>query len=43
MREAIGAAFDGLVDDGAIERWWFGVYEPEEAAFGGPESHDSRP
>lgn len=37
VRETFGTALDGLANDGAIRRWWPGVYEPEEAAFGGPE------
>jgi thiopeptide-type bacteriocin biosynthesis protein len=33
---AIRPVLDGLADCGAILRWWPGVYEAEEAAFGGP-------
>jgi thiopeptide-type bacteriocin biosynthesis protein len=33
---AIRPTLDGLAGCGAILRWWPGVYEAEEAAFGGP-------
>lgn len=37
MQAAIRAALDGLTASGALRRWRPGVYEAEEAAFGGPE------
>jgi thiopeptide-type bacteriocin biosynthesis protein len=36
LEAAIQPMLDALVESGAIERWWPGVYEAEEAAFGGP-------
>ena len=33
---AVAIALDELVTDGALTRWWPGIYEPEIAAFGGP-------
>lgn len=36
LEVAIRPMLDGLADSGAILRWWPGVYESEEAAFGGP-------
>lgn len=32
---AIAVALDGLAHHGHLARWWFTVYEPETAAFGG--------
>lgn len=36
----VNAVLDGLVEASLIERWWQTVYEPESAAFGGPEAMD---
>jgi thiopeptide-type bacteriocin biosynthesis protein len=36
LEAAIRPVLDGLADSGAILRWWPGIYEAEEAAFGGP-------
>jgi thiopeptide-type bacteriocin biosynthesis protein len=36
LEAAVRPALDGLADSGVILRWWPGVYEAEEAAFGGP-------
>jgi thiopeptide-type bacteriocin biosynthesis protein len=36
LQAAIRPVLDALADCGAIGRWWPGVYEAEEAAFGGP-------
>jgi thiopeptide-type bacteriocin biosynthesis protein len=36
LEAAIRPVLDALVESGAIGRWWPGVYEAEEAAFGGP-------
>jgi thiopeptide-type bacteriocin biosynthesis protein len=36
LKVAIRPVLDRLTDSGAIRRWWPGVYEAEEAAFGGP-------
>ena len=32
----VSAVLDELVAAGHVERWWESIYEPEEAAFGGP-------
>jgi thiopeptide-type bacteriocin biosynthesis protein len=37
MKAFLSGALDTLAADGAIRRWWPGLYEAEEAAFGGPE------
>jgi thiopeptide-type bacteriocin biosynthesis protein len=37
MKDAVGIALDGFASDGMIRRWWPGIYEPEEPAFGGAE------
>jgi thiopeptide-type bacteriocin biosynthesis protein len=37
MRDHLAVAFDQVVDDGRISRWWPGTYEAETAAFGGGE------
>jgi thiopeptide-type bacteriocin biosynthesis protein len=36
LRASVSAALDELVEAGHVERWWESIYEPEEAAFGGP-------
>jgi thiopeptide-type bacteriocin biosynthesis protein len=36
LEAALRPVLDGLAGSGAIGRWWPGVYEAEEAAFGGP-------
>jgi thiopeptide-type bacteriocin biosynthesis protein len=36
LEAAIRPVLDGLTGSGAILRWWPGIYEAEEAAFGGP-------
>jgi thiopeptide-type bacteriocin biosynthesis protein len=36
LEAAIRPALDGLAGSGAVLRWWPGIYEAEEAAFGGP-------
>ncbi|MGW1974150.1 thiopeptide-type bacteriocin biosynthesis protein [Streptomyces sp. NPDC001889] len=36
--DTIPAILDELAQDGRVERWWPGVYEPETAAFGGDTS-----
>ncbi|MDH6221501.1 thiopeptide-type bacteriocin biosynthesis protein [Streptomyces pseudovenezuelae] len=35
---ALGDRFTRLVNDGHLQRWWPGIYEPETAAFGGEAS-----
>jgi len=41
MRDRLAAAFDDLVADGRIARWWTGIYEAETAAFGGREAMEA--
>lgn len=36
--KALDAALDELVDAGVLASWTHGIYEPEEAAFGGPDA-----
>ena len=36
LEAAIRPVLDGIAGSGAILRWWPGIYEAEEAAFGGP-------
>jgi thiopeptide-type bacteriocin biosynthesis protein len=36
LHAAMGTALDELTNGGVILRWWPGIYEAEEAAFGGP-------
>jgi thiopeptide-type bacteriocin biosynthesis protein len=38
LEATMGAALDELASAGVILRWWPGIYEAEEAAFGGPEA-----
>ena len=36
LTAAVSTILDELVAAGHVERWWESIYEPEEAAFGGP-------
>jgi thiopeptide-type bacteriocin biosynthesis protein len=36
LTASVSAVLDELVAAGHVERWWESIYEPEEAAFGGP-------
>jgi thiopeptide-type bacteriocin biosynthesis protein len=36
LRASVSAVLDELIAAGYVERWWESIYEPEEAAFGGP-------
>ena len=36
LTRAVSAVLDELVAAGHVERWWESIYEPEDAAFGGP-------
>ncbi|WP_129838068.1 thiopeptide-type bacteriocin biosynthesis protein [Streptomyces sp. RFCAC02] len=38
MTAAVGTVLDTMTADGAVERWWESLYEPEEITFGGPVS-----
>lgn len=40
MKAAVGAVLDTMAADGAVERWWESLYEPEELTFGGPAGMD---
>ncbi|WP_329142569.1 thiopeptide-type bacteriocin biosynthesis protein [Streptomyces sp. NBC_01456] len=40
MTAAVGAVLDTMAADGAVERWWESLYEPEELTFGGPAGMD---
>lgn len=41
VRARLSAELDHLVNAGHLARWWEGVYEPETAAFGGPEGMEA--
>jgi thiopeptide-type bacteriocin biosynthesis protein len=36
LTASVSSVLDELVAAGHVERWWENIYEPEEAAFGGP-------
>ncbi|MCX2968612.1 MULTISPECIES: thiopeptide-type bacteriocin biosynthesis protein [Streptomyces] len=40
MTAAVSAVLDTMAADGAVERWWESLYEPEELTFGGPAGMD---